>query len=225
MCGIFGYVCPKRLNDQAILDSLRRRGPDAKGVRTFPLGTRPQEPPCVLLHTRLAVIDLSEQANQPMVDADGEYAIVYNGEIYNFRELRSQLQALGHRFRTHSDTEVLLAGYRQWGADVLQRLRGMFAFCVYDGPQESLFLARDPFGMKPLYYVRDGRSICFSSTVNAILRSGFHPTYSLDHEAIQYYLALGAFQSPDTIFRDCPRENGKQRSKEYGEEERPIHFV
>ena len=148
MCGIAGLfhpdvpkpVDPKRV--RAMADALAHRGPDGSGVWTAPgIG---------LGHRRLSIIDLAT-GDQPMRSPDGRIALSYNGEIYNFREIRAELEAKGHVFRTESDTEVVLAGWRQWGPDCLRRFNGMFAFALYDHGEDCLFLARDRLGVKPLY--------------------------------------------------------------------------
>jgi len=125
-----------------------------------------------LAHRRLAIIDLTEAAAQPMHDPETGNVIVFNGEIYNYRELRRELEAQGVTFRTQSDTEVLLALYRVHGSDMLPKLRGMFAFALWDALQQSLLLARDPLGIKPLYYADDGRTLRFASQVKALLAGG-----------------------------------------------------
>src|SRR5881296_3759602 len=143
MCGIAGIysrgdtpVATRRL--LAMRDDQVHRGPEAVGLRTGPhIG---------LAFNRLAIIDLSPQANQPMASEDGAVWIIFNGEIYNFRQVRQDLQARGCRFRTQSDTEVILQGYGQWGIDVTSRLNGMFAFALWDSPKETLHLVRDRFG-------------------------------------------------------------------------------
>ena len=123
-------------------------------------------------HRRLAIIDVSDAANQPMVSADGKLVIVFNGEIYNYRELRTELQSKGCVFRTQSDTEVLLHLYAQDGAAMLSALRGMFAFAIYNQERDDLFLARDPFGIKPLYIADEGGTLRFASQVKALLAGG-----------------------------------------------------
>ena len=144
MCGIFGLIdTPWRDGARAALDTLRTRGPDDSAV--LDLGE------AVLCHTRLAVIDLVS-GQQPMRSADGRYAIVFNGEIYNFRELRKELAAAGYEFTTQSDTEVLLKGFAAWGERVVPRLDGMFAFAVWDAHERMLFAARDRMGIKPFFY-------------------------------------------------------------------------
>lgn len=203
MCGIFGYVTNGRgLNDAAVLEALARRGPDASGrIRwTFPDAHRQR--PCVLLHTRLAIMDLSAAANQPMTSACGTISLVYNGELFNARELRATLEACGQVFRTNCDTEVLLESYRAWGPACLQRLRGMFAFAVLDREQRTLFLARDHFGIKPLYYSRAGDEFCFSSSVAGILASGFRTRWRLSEHGLAWYRAIGSQLAPDTIVKD-----------------------
>src|SRR5262249_38135901 len=124
---------------------------------------------CGLGHRRLAILDLSERAAQPMVSADGGLVVTFNGEIYNYPALRAELEASGVRFRTTSDTEVLLHLYERQGAAMVRQLRGMFAFAIFDAPRGRLFLARDPYGIKPLYTANDGWTFRFASQVKALL--------------------------------------------------------
>jgi asparagine synthase (glutamine-hydrolysing) len=193
MCGIAGIfhpsvpkpVDPARV--RAMSDVLAHRGPDGSGVWTAPgIG---------LGHRRLSIIDL-EGGAQPMLTPDGRLAISYNGEIYNFRELRSELEGRGHAFRTESDTEVILAAWRQWGPAALERLHGMFAFALYDAEADSLFLARDRLGVKPLHYAElpDG-ALIFASELKGLLA---HPLLrrSPSPQAVEDYLAYGYV--PDT---------------------------
>ncbi|HEX8466248.1 MAG TPA: XrtA/PEP-CTERM system amidotransferase [Allosphingosinicella sp.] len=188
MCGIAGLfyvsspkpVDPKRV--RAMTDTLAHRGPDGSGVWTAPgVG---------LGHRRLSIIDLAT-GDQPMRSADGELALSYNGEIYNFREVRAQLEGFGHKFRTESDTEVILASWRQWGPDCLSRFNGMFAFALYDRDQDCLFLARDRIGVKPLYWATlADEALVFASELKGLLA---HPLLrrSPSHRAVEDYLALG----------------------------------
>ena len=189
MCGIAGIfhadvpkpVDPARV--EAMTDVLAHRGPDGSGVWTAPgVG---------LGHRRLAIIDLSEAAAQPMLTADRRIAISYNGEIYNFREVREELAAKGHRFRTESDTEMILAAWRQRGPDCLSRFNGMFAFALYDAGEDSLFLARDRLGVKPLFtaLLSDG-ALIFASELKGLLA---HPLLrrSPSAQAVEDYLAYG----------------------------------
>src|SRR4051812_4912501 len=129
-----------------------------------------------LAHRRLAIIDLSESAAQPMIDGDTDNAISFNGEIYNYQSLRAELEAKGHRFRTTSDTEVLLKLYIQHGQEMVHRLRGMFAFTIWDSRRGGMFLARDQFGIKPLYYTDDGRTLRAASEVKALIATGLVDT-------------------------------------------------
>ena len=136
-----------------------------------------QVPPCQacfevgLGHRRLSIIDLSEAAHQPMSNEDGTIWIVFNGEIYNFQEIKPELEGRGHHFRSKSDTEVILHGYEEWGYDVLLKLKGMFAFGIWDEKKQILFLARDRFGIKPLYYYQGENSFIFSSEIKGIVKS------------------------------------------------------
>lgn len=188
MCGIAGLfyvsnpkpVDPKRV--RAMADALAHRGPDGSGIWTAPgVG---------LGHRRLSIIDLAT-GDQPMLSADGTLALSYNGEIYNFREVRRELEALGHLFRTESDTEVILAAWRQWGPECLSRFNGMFAFALYDRDSDSLFLARDRLGVKPLYWTTlSDDSLVFASELKGLLA---HPLMRREPSigAIDDYLALG----------------------------------
>ncbi len=188
MCGIAGIfhlgtrkpVDPARV--KAMIDAVAHRGPDGDGIWTAPgIG---------LGHRRLSVIDL-EGGNQPMLSADGRLVVVFNGEIYNYRELRADMEAWGARFSTHSDTEVILHGWRRWGADCLDHFTGMFAFALFDADQQSLFLARDRLGVKPLYYTElsDG-AVLFGSELKALLA---HPRLRRkpDLAAVEDFMGLG----------------------------------
>lgn len=176
-------------------NDLRHRGPDDLGVWINENGS------VGLANTRLAIIDL-ECGKQPMISGDGRHVIVYNGEIYNYRELREQLCTLGHQFRTRSDTEVLLEGFREWGRNCLGRLRGMFAFAIYDRTSKALFIARDPTGIKPLYYHRSPLGFFFGSELKAILTNPRVPR-RINYNALADYLVLGYPLAPQTFFRDC----------------------
>jgi asparagine synthase (glutamine-hydrolysing) len=149
-----------------VRDAMRARGPDGEGLWLAPDGRTG------LAHRRLAIIDLSDAAAQPMISSDGACAITFNGEIYNYRELRSELEKEGCRFRTTSDTEVLLWLYQRHGRNMVHRLRGMFAFALWDEARKGLFLARDPFGIKPLYFSDDGGTLRVASQVKALLAGG-----------------------------------------------------
>lgn len=168
MCGICGYLSPAGTPEAAeivenMAELIAHRGPDGRDRWSSNDGR------VVLGHTRLKVIDPSDQGSQPMTDGEN-LVISYNGEIYNFRELRSELESCGHRFKSRTDTEVLLYAYKQWGAECLDKIEGMFAFAVYDTSRQTLLLARDPFGIKPLYYVyQPDRLFSFASESKAFL--------------------------------------------------------
>jgi asparagine synthase (glutamine-hydrolysing) len=166
MCGLCGVVrldrepvVARAIGDMTTL--LRHRGPDGDGVWT--------EGPVGLGHRRLAIIDLSPAAHQPMTNETGDLLIVYNGELYNYQNLRVELEAAGHRFHSRSDTETALHAYEQWGRECLSRFNGMFAFAVWDRRSRRLFIARDRFGVKPVYYYHDGAMFVFASEFKAIL--------------------------------------------------------
>jgi asparagine synthase (glutamine-hydrolysing) len=173
MCGISGiyaYGAEAPPADHAALqrmhDVLAPRGPDGEGIDIAADGR------LALAHRRLSIIDLSDAGRQPMATADGRYTIVFNGEIYNYRALRDGLADAGVRFISGSDTEVLLHLYAKYGPEMTRRLRGMFAFAIWDGPRRGLFLARDPYGIKPLYYADDGQTFRFASQVRALVAGG-----------------------------------------------------
>lgn len=173
MCGIAGIYAYREsappVDEQELLrirEAMIHRGPDGAGVWISP------DQKVGLAHRRLAIIDLSEAGAQPMSTADGNLRITFNGEIYNYRELRKELEAKGYRFRSNSDTEVLLHLYADRGPDIVRALRGMYAFGIWDERKKGLFLARDPFGIKPLYYAAGDRTFRFASQVKALLRGG-----------------------------------------------------
>ncbi|APF20151.1 asparagine synthase (glutamine-hydrolyzing) [Caldithrix abyssi DSM 13497] len=198
MCGIFGYIANKKLNDEKIIELLSKRGPDNNSIIDISDSKKIKK----LFHTRLAIIDLNERANQPYFDKSGRYVITYNGEIYNFKNIKEELINKGYIFSTTSDTEVVLYSFIEWGEKALLKLRGMFSFGIYDKQNDSWFLARDPFGIKPLYYYYDRNSFVFSSLVMPIVYSGIKEKFTINTAAISDYLATGSFIPPDTIFNE-----------------------
>jgi asparagine synthase (glutamine-hydrolysing) len=194
ICGVVGREDEQLVRDMA--DTLAHRGPDGEGFRCFP--ARNGGPPASFGHRRLTIIDLSERGAQPMEYADGRYWIVYNGELYNFKELRADLEQDGYRFRSECDTEVLLAAYCKWGKAMLERLNGIFAFAIWDTDRHELFLARDRLGVKPLYYTQRDGSFYFASEIKALLK--VLPTPRLRPEGIADYLTFLWIPDPDTMF-------------------------
>lgn len=202
MCGIAGIISEIGEHHGSelalMLDALRHRGPDDHGQwvsddRRVWLG-----------HQRLSIIDLSEAGRQPLSNEDGTVWITYNGEIYNFQALRQQLEGLGHQFRTRTDTEVIVHAYEQWGTDCVKRLRGMFAFGLWDQRRRRLFLARDRVGKKPLFYTRVGRRFLFASELQGLLADPAVPR-QVDHQALDAYLSLGYVPAPQTAFCDIKK--------------------
>ncbi len=196
MCGICGELrfdggAPDLAALQRMMAQLARRGPDNEGGYS--------SGPVALGHRRLAIIDLSGRANQPMVDSELGVAVVFNGTIYNYRALRTELQALGYRFFSDGDTEVIIKAYAAWGPACVERLEGMFAFAVWDSRDQRLFLARDRLGIKPLYYSRNGQTLRFASSLQALLAAGNVDT-SIDPVALHHQLTLHAVvPAPRTI--------------------------
>src|SRR5262245_36384356 len=195
MCGIVGFIgFGSRQDLEAMTAALSHRGPDGSGLWAS------SDAAVFLGHRRLSIVDL-EGGAQPMWDAAGEIGVVYNGEIYNHLELRRTLEAAGHRFHTsHSDTEVHIHGYRQWGKDLPARLNGMFAFAIYDTIQRQLFLARDRFGEKPLYLYRPPRRIALASAWSGGLSHASIPS-NLEPRAIQKLFAWGFVPTPNALYR------------------------
>ena len=196
MCGIVGWVgAPPSDVLTTMVALLAHRGPDDSGTWA--------EGETALGMTRLAIIDL-HTGRQPMTDASGSLVIVFNGEIYNFRGLRAELEARGRRFRTRSDTEVILAAYAEYGEECVAYLRGMFSFAIWDRSQRTLFLARDRLGKKPLYYWHRGGLFLFASEPKALLR---HPAVSrsLDWTALHHYLAFGYTPAERSIFAEIAK--------------------
>jgi asparagine synthase (glutamine-hydrolysing) len=194
MCGFVGWVDPKPQTREVLermTTRISHRGPDAFGYHC--------NGPIALGHRRLAIIDL-EASVQPMRSLDGRYVLGYNGELYNFRELRRELESLGRSFRTVGDTEVLLQALIEWGESAIPRLQGMFAFALWDSAEESLLLARDHLGVKPLHVFWDGNRLLFASEIKALLE---HPAVSreIDPNAIGLYLECQYIPAPFTIYR------------------------
>lgn len=198
MCGICGELrfdgkSPKLTHLTVMMDSLARRGPDHEGYF--------QEKQIALGHRRLAIIDLSARAHQPMHDNDLGLTLVFNGTIYNYRQLRHELQKLGHIFQSDGDTEVILRSYAEWGAQCVSRLQGMFAFGLWDSRKQQLLLARDRLGIKPLYYTKTQNCLRFASTLPALLKTG-EIDQTIDPVALHHHLTLHAVvPAPHTIFK------------------------
>jgi asparagine synthase (glutamine-hydrolysing) len=195
VCGIAGVISLEKKVDRSLLEKASRlmihRGPDDEGF--FVQG------PVGLAHRRLSIIDLAGGA-QPMFNEDHSLVIVFNGEIYNFIDLRSELQSNGHHFATSSDTEVILHSYEEWGTDCVEKFHGMFAFAVYNRKEKSLFLSRDRCGEKPLYYFHNAKGFFFASEIKTLLELLRH-TPSPDSESIYLYLRLGYIPAPRTFYR------------------------
>jgi asparagine synthase (glutamine-hydrolysing) len=209
MCGIAGIVGPEPdRHIAAMLQSIEHRGRDDEGVWISELIDGAGHRVC-LGHRRLSIIDTSSAGHQPMLSAGGRFVITLNGEIYNFRELRAQLESKKHVFKTESDTEVLLAAWEEWGVECLPRLNGMFAFAVWDNTERTLTLVRDRVGIKPLYYAQiKGRQgadwFVFASEIKAILATGLLPA-KLSHEALDQYLTFLWTPDPHTLFANVSK--------------------
>src|SRR5438270_1680432 len=202
MCGINGIFAyhsassqPKEAELLVTRDAMRARGPDGAGSwwnrdRRRGLG-----------HRRLSIIDLSDRASQPMTSEDGRFVVVFNGEIYNYPQLRVELEDKGARFRTTSDTEALLHLYARYGAEMVHLFRGMFAFAIWDEVRRGIFLARDPYGIKPLYTANDGWTFRFASQVKALL-AGCHVSRDPEPAGIVGFHLFGSVPEPFTLYRD-----------------------
>src|SRR5439155_4613648 len=196
MCGIAGILnfsdAPVNRTILGKMTSvLAHRGPDGEGIYlSGPVG---------LGHRRLAIIDLSPAGRQPMSNEKGTVWVTYNGEIYNFPEIRCELEARGHTFRSLTDTEVVIHAYEEWGVDCVHRFNGMFAFGLWDEPKRRLWLVRDRLGVKPLFYCALSDRLLFGSEIKALLRDPEVPR-AIDYEALAYYLALNYVPAPRTLF-------------------------
>lgn len=199
MCGFTGFVSRSAAPDanalRAMGDTIRHRGPDGEGHYI--------DDHCGIAHRRLSIIDLAT-GDQPMYSPDGRYVIAYNGEVYNFKLLREELIAAGHTFQTTCDTEVVLHGYMEWGPEVLKKLRGMFAFVIWDKEKQELFGARDPFGIKPFYYAQMGDLFFFGSECKSFLP---HPGFKkeLNPAALKLYLTFQYSALNESFFKDVYR--------------------
>jgi asparagine synthase (glutamine-hydrolysing) len=220
MCGIFGiyYSDPKKqISTETIrsaIDQMKHRGPDDSGIF--------QNKNVGLGHRRLSIIDLSS-GHQPMFNEDNSIALVYNGEIYNFKEIKDQLVQKGHDFKTNCDTEVIIHAYEEWGTDSVKLFNGMFAFILWDSTKNRLWVVRDRLGIKPVYYYWDGATFVCASEVKPILNTGVIAS-NINHQVLDAYCTLGYVPGPDTMFQDIYKllpgcfflvENGQLREIEY----------
>ncbi|MDB9309551.1 asparagine synthase (glutamine-hydrolyzing) [Aphanizomenon sp. CS-733/32] len=223
MCGIAGIIGFNDYENQLetkikkMQTALQHRGPDDAGIY---ISTDKQT---ALAHTRLSILDLSPAGYQPMSTSDGRYSITFNGEIYNFQQLRENLISQGEKFYSQTDTEVILKLYQRIGSDCVQHLRGMFAFAIWDDWEKTCFLARDHLGIKPLYYYQLGKTLVFASELRAVLASGL-PAINMSVEGLYGYLTTGSVPEPYTLIADIhclPAgnwlcwENGNNTKKQY----------
>ncbi len=215
MCGICGFTGRDPELIETMTDTLTHRGPDQRGTLSFDQVS--------LGHRRLSIIDLSENGRQPMSSSDGNIHLVFNGEIYNFQELQTELEEKGHHFRSRSDTEVILHGYEEYGIDIIQKLRGMFAIAVWERSRNRLTLVRDRIGIKPLYYTINKGQLLFGSEIKAILADRNVPR-KLNRQALYDYLGCEFIPAPDTMFADIHKlpaghlaiwEHGELNIKQY----------
>jgi len=225
MCGIVG-IWDLNANPASVdvlkrmTDLLTHRGPDGEGYFT--------EGPLGLGHRRLAIIDLSPAGHQPMTNDRGDIVITYNGEIYNFLQLRAELETLGYKFQSKTDTEVVIHAYEEWGEACVDRFNGMFAFAIFDRTNQTLFLARDRLGVKPLYYYADSGKFVFASELKSVLAYPGVPR-DLDNEALGDFFSLNYIPHPRTPFKNLRQiepghfavwHDGKLRIKKYWD----VHF-
>ncbi|MEY4504007.1 MAG: Asparagine synthetase, partial [Pseudomonadota bacterium] len=219
MCGIVGFLGEHK-DAKSIIENMTNalihRGPDEQGIYSKGMAH--------LGHTRLSVIDLAAGA-QPLENEDGTIWTVFNGEIYNYKELRAELLALGHIFKTNTDTEVIIHGYEEYGENIVNRLRGMFAFAIWSEKENRLFVTRDPFGIKPFYYSLTDKFFVFASELKAIMKFD-GVSKEIDLESIALFLERQFIPSPRTIYKDIKKlrpgyaailkfDNGVKLLKEY----------
>ena len=201
MCGIAGIISTSSISQcmaskvEAMQAQLNHRGPDANGFYSAASSQ------AILAHTRLSIIDLSNNAAQPMSSNNGRFTITYNGEIYNYKELYKHLTTLGYKFTSQSDTEVILNLYSEYGSKCVEHLRGMFSFCIWDEVSKIAFAARDPLGIKPFYYWHNDQSLAFSSELRPLINSGLSHQ-SLDYSGLYSYFKTGSVSEPKTLISD-----------------------
>ncbi|HXF90892.1 MAG TPA: asparagine synthase (glutamine-hydrolyzing) [Candidatus Nitrosotenuis sp.] len=215
MCGL-SAILTKDIKDEHVAQlvhlhkAIQHRGPDGEGTLSWKFGQNglsiqhiQQVPPGNVLfaHRRLSIIDVRESANQPLITRDQKYSIIFNGEIYNFVELKNELEAEGYRFQTTSDTEVLLIGYKLWGENIVHKIKGMYAFLILDLNKNVVFIARDPFGIKPLYFIKKSGVFYFSSDICALAEASILNDRTINKSSLYHYLRFGITdQSPHTFF-------------------------
>ena len=195
MCGIIGFT--NRIDNadsvlEEMMERIRHRGPDAGGKYL--------NGEIALGHRRLSIIDITESGNQPIFNEDRSLVLIFNGEIYNYKELRGELRTKGYRFRTETDSEVLIHGYAEYGTGLLNRLRGMFSFVIWDENRKRLFGARDFFGIKPMYYAEMNGTFMFGSEIKAFLP---HPHFKkeLNTDVLEQYLTFQYSPTEETFFK------------------------
>lgn len=202
MCGILGQLNTHRKIDSVsfneMLDQLASRGPDGMGVQLL------SNDFVALGHRRLSIIDLSTDGSQPITNEDGTLWLVFNGEIYNFKKLRAELEKLGHIFKSNTDSEVIIHGYESWGSALVHKLRGIFAFGIYNTLNNEIFLARDHAGVKPLYYMHNNNTFVFASETKPILKCNLYQK-EVDNEGLQLYLKYGNLPSSYSIFKNIKK--------------------
>ncbi|MFW6232705.1 MAG: asparagine synthetase B family protein, partial [Bacteroidota bacterium] len=200
MCGITGIIDhneKKTISEKTLTNMIRvlhHRGPDSPGAYVS------SDLTCGLGFRRLSIIDLSEAGNQPMTTDDGRYTIVFNGEIYNHREIRIELESKGYKYHSGTDTETVLYGYSEWGKDILQKMIGMWSFAIWDDKEKKIFCSRDRIGIKPFYYYDEAGLFVFSSEIKSILN---HPSVSreLNLNELPNYLNFGMSGNRESLFK------------------------
>ncbi len=223
MCGIVGLIHQKPENHIGeMLKSIEHRGRDDEGVFISQTVGKEQLKTC-FGHRRLSIIDTSSAGHQPFFSSDNRYVLTYNGEIYNYLELKKELEKKGYKFQTNSDTEVLINAFAEWNVECLQRLNGMFAFAIWDEVEKTLTLARDRTGIKPLYYAKIGDTFLFASEIKAILASKLIKP-ELDYEGLHQFLTFLWTVPPHTLFKNISQlppahfaiwKNGELKTQEY----------
>ncbi len=193
MCGICGFNWNDEKLIQKMVQKIHHRGPDANGIKTFPDFS--------LGNARLSILDLSAKGNQPMSSRDGKLWIVYNGEVYNFPQIKKELQSKGYQFNSNTDTEVVLKSYEEYGVSCLEKFNGMFAFAIWDEEKKELFLARDRIGIKPIYYYFKDGILIFGSEIKSILEADCVKK-EVNLQSMYYYLGYEFVPAPDTMFKD-----------------------